>query len=228
MLPKPMTPNTAPCTSRPRYWSTSQPGHRRARRSASASHTRRDAARMRRNARSATVSSFTPGTLHTTTRWAAAAWEAACHEDACQPVSVLGVVDSGRVLHADGEAEAVDRRVVAHRSEAVHRVGWDVDEVALLDLAFLAVDHHDPPPRCDVIELVRRMRVRSDEAAARDLELTHELEETTVRDLLHLARVHEPPHGHRAFVLDHRRHVFDRSDVHRSLPRRMLTSAVRA
>ena len=44
---------------------------------------------------------------------------------------VLGVVDRARAFDADGEAEAVDRRVVAHRPEAVHRVRRDVHEVAL-------------------------------------------------------------------------------------------------
>ena len=49
--------------------------------------------------------------------------------------SVLGVVDRAGIGDADGEAEAVDRRVVADRAEAVHRVGRDVHEVALADLA---------------------------------------------------------------------------------------------
>src|SRR5262249_31577484 len=141
------------------------------------------------------------------------------------PGSVLAVVDRARVLHTHGEAEAVDRRVFAHGTQAVHHVGRDVDEVALLDLALFAVDHHDAAPRGHVIELVRRVRVRIDEAAARDLELAHQLEEPAVGDLLHLARVHEPPHGNGAVVLDDRRHLFDRPHVHRSLPRRMLTRA---
>src|SRR5512132_129544 len=107
-----------------------------------------------------------------------------------KPGSVLGVVDRGRVPHADGEAEAVDRRVVTHGTQAVHQVGRDVHEVTLLDLALLPVDRHDPPPRGDVIELVSRVRVRVDEAAARNIELADELEEAAVVDLLHLARVH--------------------------------------
>jgi hypothetical protein len=70
--------------------------------------------------------------------------------------------------------------------------------------------------------------VRVDEATARDLELAHELEEAAVGDLLHLARVHEPPHGHRAVVLDHGRHVFDRPHVHRSPPSPYADARVRA
>src|SRR5260370_5856772 len=97
-----------------------------------------------------------------------------------KPGSVLGVVDRGRVLHADGEAEAVDRRVVAHGTQAVHQVGRDVHEVTLLDLPLLPVDHHDPAPGGDVIELVGRVRVRIDEAAARNLELADQLEEATI------------------------------------------------
>ena len=80
------------------------------------------------------------------------------------------------VRDADREAEAVDRRVVADRAEAVDEVRRDVHEVALRDLALLAVDRHDPAARGDVIELVRRVRVRVDETAARDLELADELE----------------------------------------------------
>ena len=49
--------------------------------------------------------------------------------------SVRGVVDRFGVGEADGEAEAVDGGVVRHRAEAVHRVGRDVHEVALRDLA---------------------------------------------------------------------------------------------
>src|SRR5215472_15677765 len=290
MRPKPTTPSTAPCTSRPRYWSMSQPRHRPPRRSDSASHARRAAASTSRNARSAVVSSRTPGVLQTTTPCSAAAsrsmlsWPTATFAttrrrgapaastaasmrsvsretiasasgarattSSCEkrspsgstsswpasvsgsrppggrrrvtrtranPGSVLAVVDRARALHTDREAEAVDRRVVAHRAQAVHLVGRDVHEVALFDLALLAVDHHDPASRRDVIELVRRVRVRVDETTAGDLELAHQLEEPPVRDLLHLARVHEPPHGHGAVVLDDRRHLFDRPDVHRSL-----------
>ena len=116
----------------------------------------------------------------------------------------------------DREAEAVDRRVVAHRPQAVHQVRRDVHEVALRDLALLAVDHHDPAARGDVIELVRRVRVRVDQAAARDLELAHQLEEAAVGDVLHLARVDEPPHRDGAVVLDDRRHLLDRPHVHRT------------
>ena len=124
---------------------------------------------------------------------------------------------TNRPTEANREAKAVDRRVVAHGTQAVHQVGRDVHEVALLDLPLLPVDHHDPAPGGDVIELVGRVRVRIDQPAARNLELADELEEATVGDLLHLARVHEPPHGHGAVVLDDRRHLFDRPHVHRSL-----------
>ena len=46
--------------------------------------------------------------------------------------SVGRVVDRGRVLHADREAEAVDRRGVGG-TQAVHGVRRDVDEVARRD-----------------------------------------------------------------------------------------------
>src|SRR5262249_56445760 len=82
------------------------------------------------------------------------------------PGSVLAVVDRARALHTDREAEAVDRRGVAHRAQAVHLVGRDLHEVALFDLALLAVDHHDPASRRAVLELVRPVRVRLDETTA--------------------------------------------------------------
>ena len=72
------------------------------------------------------------------------------------------------------------------------------------DLALFAVDRHDPAAGGHVIELVRRVVVRVDEPAARDLELAHELEVAALGDVEHLARVHEPPHGHGAVVLDDR------------------------
>ena len=71
-----------------------------------------------------------------------------------------------------------------------------------------------PRPDGDVIELVRRVLVRVDEPAARDLELADELEVAALGDVEHLARVHEPPHGHGAVVLDDRLDVFDRPHVH--------------
>ena len=129
--------------------------------------------------------------------------------------SVLGVVDRARAFDADREAEAVDRRVVAHRPQAVHEVRRDVHEVALADLALLAVDRHDPAAGGHVIELVRRVLVRVDEPAARDLELADELEVPALGDVEHLARVDEPPHGHGAVVLDDRLDFFDRPHVHR-------------
>ena len=61
----PTRPSIAPCTSRPRYWLISHPDQRPARRSRSASDASRAAARIRRNATSAVVSSSTPGVLHT-------------------------------------------------------------------------------------------------------------------------------------------------------------------
>ena len=65
MRPYPTIPRVAPCTSTPRKSPMWKPVQRPARRSASASDARRHAARMRRNARSAVVSSSTPGVLHT-------------------------------------------------------------------------------------------------------------------------------------------------------------------
>ena len=203
-----------------------QPCQRPARRSASASDARRDAARISRNARSAVVSSSTPGVLHTAMPCArrggdvdvvvadrdvgddaaAAGAPAVEHVGVDRSVSrqtiasTLGrvrdelVVRERRVVgvgptsswpastsgssppsgsrrvtehavaispglsarcsrprpasfDADREAEAVDRRVVAHRAQAVHQVGRDVHEVALRDLALLAVDRHDPAAR---------------------------------------------------------------------------------
>ena len=56
--------------------------------------------------------------------------------------------------------------------------------------------------------------VRVDEPAARDLELAHELEVAALGDVEHLARVHQPPHGHGAVVLDDRLDVLDRPHVH--------------
>src|SRR5439155_17036080 len=129
--------------------------------------------------------------------------------------SVRRVVDGAGVPNADGEAETVDRGVVAHRTQAVHGHRRDVHEVALDDLALFALDDHDPPARRDVIELMGRVVVRVDLAAARHLELAHQLEETAVGDLLHLPRPHQPPHGHGAVVLDLGLDLFDRPHVHR-------------
>src|SRR5205085_9547874 len=91
-------------------------------------------------------------------------------------ISVLRVVDGVGVGRADCEAEAVNRRGIAHRLERVHRHGRDVHEVTLRDHPLLALDLHDPAPRCDVIELVRRVVVRIDIAAAGDFELADEFE----------------------------------------------------
>src|SRR3954454_12172328 len=102
--------------------------------------------------------------------------------------SVLGVVDRAGLGRGDREAEAMDRRVVAHGPQAVDCVGWDVHQVALTDLTVLALDRHDPATARDVIELVRRVMVRVDEAAARHLELAHELEVTALGDVEHLPR----------------------------------------
>ena len=104
--------------------------------------------------------------------------------------------------------------MVADRPDAVHGVGRDVHEVALADLALLAVDHHPAATRRDVIELVGRVTVRVDLAAALHLELADELEEPALGDVSHLAGLDQPPHRHRAVVLDDRRHLFDRSHVH--------------
>ena len=76
-----------------------------------------------------------------------------------------------------------------------------------------------PRPDGDVIELVGRVVVRVDEPAARDLELAHELEVPALGDVEHLARVHQPPHGHGAVVLD------DRARRPRSTARPSATSA---
>src|SRR5260370_30206898 len=110
------------------------------------------------------------------------------------------VIDGAGAVDADREREAVDRRVVAHRSQRVHGVRWDVYEVALADLAIFARDGHDPPARGDVIELVGRMVMRVDESATGNLELAHELEMPAFGDVEHLARAHQPPHGDRAVV----------------------------
>ena len=87
-------------------------------------------------------------------------------------------------------------------------------EVTLRDLAVFAFDRHDPASGGDVIELVRRVVVRVDVSAARDLELAHELEVTALGDLEHLARLDEPPHGHGSVVLDDGLDVLDRPDIH--------------
>ena len=108
--------------------------------------------------------------------------------------------------------------MVGHRPQAVHRVGRDVHEVALRDLAGLVADGHEPATGGDVIELVRGVRVRVDEAAARHLELAHQLEVAAGGDLLHLTRRHEPPDGYGPVVLDDRRDVFDRAHVHAASP----------
>ena len=50
-------------------------------------------------------------------------------------------------MHTDREAEAVDRRVVGHGSQAVDRVGRDVHQIALGDLAVLVLDRHDARDR---------------------------------------------------------------------------------
>ena len=63
--PKPTSPSVAPCTSRARCVPNPHPVHRPSRRSRSASEARRVAARISRNARSAVVSSSTPGVLQT-------------------------------------------------------------------------------------------------------------------------------------------------------------------
>src|SRR5690242_7957205 len=140
--------------------------------------------------------------------------------------SVMRVVDRTRVGDADREAEAVDRRVVAHRLEAVHHVRRDVHEVALRYLTFLVTDRHQPAPRRDVIELVRRVLVRVDEATTGDLELAHQLEVAALRDVAHLAGTHEPPNGNGPVVLDDRRDLLDRPHVHRvPFHRRRLTPA---
>ncbi len=128
--------------------------------------------------------------------------------------SVMGVVDRARTGNGHREAEAVDRRVVGHGSQAVHRVGRDVHEVALRDLARLVVDRHQASTGGHVVELVRGVRVRVDVAAPRHLELAHQLEVSPGRDLLHLSRRHEPPDGYRPVVLDDRRDLFDRANVH--------------
>ena len=58
-------PASVPCTSRARWVPNPQPVHRPSRRSLSASDAKRVAVRIRRKARSAVVSSSTPGVLHT-------------------------------------------------------------------------------------------------------------------------------------------------------------------
>ena len=76
--------------------------------------------------------------------------------------------------------------MISHGAQAVHHVGWDVDQIALLDLALLLADGHEPAAVEHVIELVGRMRVGIDVPSAGDLELVHQLEEPAVGQLLHL------------------------------------------
>ena len=126
----------------------------------------------------------------------------------------LGVVDRPGAVDADREAEAVDRRVVADRSQQCTAFGgmctrspWRISRSSP---AIVMI----PRPDGDVIELVRRVVVRVDEPAARDLELADELEVPALGDVEHLPRVHQPPHGHGAVVLDDRLDVLDRPHVH--------------
>ena len=65
--PNPTSPRVAPCTSRARWVPNPHPVQRPSRRSRSASLARRVAARISRKARSAVVSSSTPGVLQATT-----------------------------------------------------------------------------------------------------------------------------------------------------------------
>ncbi len=117
-------------------------------------------------------------------------------------------------FHSDGEAEAVDRGVIADRAQGVHLVGRDVDEVALGDLPVLAVDRHDPLAVHHVIELVGRVGVRVDQASTRDLELVDQLQEATVGDVLELAGLDHPPDRNGAVVLDDRRLGLNAAHVH--------------
>src|SRR5207247_9318186 len=103
---------------------------------------------------------------------------------------------------------------VAYRPGAVTLVGRAVSPVSLADLALLDVDRRPPATRRDVIELVGPVTVRVDLAAALHLELADELEDPALGDVSHLAGLDQPPHRHRAVVLDDRRHLFDRSHVH--------------
>ena len=67
--------------------------------------------------------------------------------------------------------------------------------------------------------------MRIDEPTTRDLELADELEEAAVGDVLHLARVDEPPHRDGAVVLDDRLDVLDRPHVHGDLQESFASSA---
>lgn len=53
-----------------------------------------------------------------------------------------GVVD--RVCALNGEGQAAQSGVLGQRPDAVHRVGWDAEQVTLADPAFLVGDLHEP------------------------------------------------------------------------------------
>src|SRR5580704_3856129 len=93
---------------------------------------------------------------------------------------VLGVVNVSRARFSDGEAEAADRRVRAGSYQAVHLVRRDIHEVPLGDVPLLAVDDHQALAVQHIVELVGRVGMRVDGAAAKDLELVDQLEGTAL------------------------------------------------
>src|ERR1700733_10826614 len=88
-----------------------------------------------------------------------------------------GVVDRACSRYTDGEGESANRRARRRLPDALCRIGWRADEIALGHLALLIGDLHDPPTGKDVIELVSRVGMGIDEPATVPGELAHELQE---------------------------------------------------
>src|SRR5262249_20141074 len=147
--------------------------------------------------------------------------------------SVRRVVDWARALDTDGETEAVDG-TAADRTQAVHVVGRDVDEVARTHVAILVANCHDTSPGHHEVPLVRRVSVREDCPAGCHLELIDQLHEAAVGDLLQLAWMHQVPDRHRAvvfdlgFAIDDRPHIHGRLRIRPSCRRPTVESAVYA
>src|SRR5262249_39576515 len=111
------------------------------------------------------------------------------------------VVNRARALDTDCETEAVDC-AAADRTQAVHLVRRDINQVARRHVAILVADGHDTAPGHHEVPLVRWMSVGEDRPTGCHLELIDQLYEAAVCNVLQLARMHQVPDRHRAVVLD--------------------------
>jgi len=118
-----------------------------------------------------------------------------------------GLTGLTSVLESDSDGEGANWHM-PQRTDAVHCIGWNGDQISRSDLPLFIADRHNSSAANDVVEFEGVVAVWVELGTWFDFELTYEFDEAAYRCLLKLLLLVEPPHRACSKVLDDGFHAF--------------------